>query len=242
MGYRECRTADEFDAWFNRFADIGVENFVKAQEAKKPGMGEKVRRDLKEKGWTTVNVKKYDVYPYQKPFGTPTGKVEIYGFKSFSKKGYDAIPPIVGYFAPPAYSQPKGPNEFVLVSGKNCSASSGLAMFTTPARMLGDRTLWMNPADAARLGISPGETVRVAGVDNPYEAEVKVTVTKRVIAGSVFAFSYQGGVRTKHLITDRRFDFVKEGINSHWYATGYSEPLNGCLANNACIRITRLGD
>lgn len=242
VGYKECRTADEFDAWFNRFDDIGVENFVKAQEAKKPGMGEKVRRDLKEKGWTTVNVKKYDVYPYQKPFGTPTGKVEIYGFKSFSKKGYDAIPPIAGYFAPPAYSQPKGPNEFVLVSGKNCSASSGLAMFTTPARMLGDRTLWMNPVDAARLGISPGETVRVTGVDNPYEAEVKVTVTKRVIVGSVFAFSYQGGVRTRYLITDRRFDFVKEGINSHWYATGYSEPLNGCLANNACIRITRLGD
>ncbi len=242
VGYRECRTADEFDAWFNRFDDRGVEDFIKAQEAKKPGMGEKVRRDLKEKGWTTVNWKKYDVYPYQKPFGTPTGKVEIYGFKSFSKTGYEAIPPLAGFFAPRAYSQPKAANEFVLVSGKNCSASSGLAMFAMTAKMLGDRTLWMNPADAARLGIASGETVHVTGVDNPYEANVKVTVTKRVIAGSVFAFSYQGGVRTKHLITDKRFDFVKEGINSHWFATGYAEPLNGSLANNSCIRITRLGD
>lgn len=48
-------------------------------------------------------------------------------------------------------------------------------------------------------------------------------------------------MRTKHLITDKRFDFVKEGINSHWFATGYAEPLNGCLANNSCIRITRIG-
>ena len=241
VGYKECRTADEFDAWFNRFDDKGVENFIKAQEAKKPGMGEKVRRDLAEKGWTTVNWKKYDVYPYVKPFGTPTGKVEIYGFKSFSKKGYDAIAPISGFVVPPAYSQPKADNEFILVSGKNCSVSSGLAMFSMTSKMLGDRTLWMNPADAAKLGIKDGETVHVTGVDNPYQADVKVSVTKRVIKGAVFTFSYQGGVRTKHLITDKRFDFVKEGINSHWFATGYAEPLNGSLANNSCIRITRIG-
>ena len=192
VGYKECRTADEFDAWFNKFDDKGVENFIKTQEAKKPGMGEKVRRDLAEKGWTTVNWKKYDVYPYVKPFGTPTGKVEIYGFKSFSKKGYDAILPISGFVVPPAYSQPKAENEFILVSGKNCSASSGLAMFSMTSKMLGDRTLWMNPADAAKLGIKDGETVHVTGVDNPYQADVRVSVTKRVIKGSVFAFSYQG--------------------------------------------------
>lgn len=241
VGYKECRTADEFDAWFNRFDQKGIENFIKAQEAKKPGMGEKIRRDFAERGWTTVNRKKYGQIPYKKPFGTPTGKIEIYGFKSFAKKGYDAIAPITGYFAPPAYSQPKAGNEFVLVSGKNCSASSGLAFWTTPAKVLGDRTLWMNPTDASRLGLKSGDVVSVEGVDNPYQAPATLTVTKRVIAGSVFTFGFQGGVRTKHLITDHRFDFVKEGINSHWYATGYAEPLNGCLANNSCVRITRLG-
>lgn len=241
VGYAECRTAEEFDAWFDTFDRKGVEDFIAAQEKKSPGAGEKVRRDLEERGWTTVNMKKYDVYPYVKPFGTPTGKVEIYGFKSFSKKGYGAIAPISDYFAPPAYSAPKAGNEFVLVSGKDCRASSGLAMFAMSSKVMGDRTLWMNPRDASRLGIASGETVSIEGVDNPCRATVKVTVTKRVVAGSVFAHGFQGGVRTKRLIDDPRYAFVKEGVNSHWFATGYAEPLNGSLANNSCVRITRIG-
>lgn len=240
VGYKECHTADEFDAWFNHFDDVGIENFIKAQEKKAPGEGERVRKALFEKGWVTVNLKKYDQIPYKKPFGTPTGKVEIYGFKSFAKPGYTAIPPLSDYFAPPAYSAPRASNEFVLVSGKNCSASSGLAMFSMTSKMLGDRTLWMNPADAHRLGIENGETVAIEGVDNPYKGQVQVTVTKKVFAGSVFAFSFQGAVRTRELVNDPRFAFVKDGINSHWFATGYAEPLNGTLANNSCVRITRL--
>lgn len=48
-------------------------------------------------------------------------------------------------------------------------------------------------------------------------------------------------MRTKRLIDDPRYAFVKEGVNSHWFATGYAEPLNGSLANNSCVRITRIG-
>ena len=96
----------------------------------------------------------------------------------------------------------------------------------------------MNPVDARRLGVENRGRVTVEGVDRPYKAEVTVTVTEKVIAGSVFAFGFSGGVRTKTLVSDPRFDFVKEGINSHWYATGYAEPLTGALANNACVRVT----
>ena len=107
----------------------------------------------------------------------------------------------------------------MLVSGKNCTSSSGLNIFAATTRFTGDRTLWMNPYDAERLGIANKE---------------------KVMAGSVFAFGFSGGVRTKELVNDPRFDFVKEGINSHWFATGYAQPVVGNLANNSCIRVKRI--
>ena len=168
-------------------------------------------------------------------------KLEIYGFKSFAKPGYEKIKPISDYFPAPAYTAPKPQsNEFVLVSGKNCTSSSGLNIFAATTRFTGDRTLWMNPYDAERLGIANKEKVMVEGVDREYQAEVVVTVTKKVMAGSVFAFGFSGGVRTKELVNDPRFDFVKEGINSHWFATGYAQPVVGNLANNSCIRVKRI--
>ena len=239
VGYAECRDARQFDAWWNALDDRGIEAFIAANEKKKPGMGEKIRADFKERGWSTVKKKVYEEYPYKKPFATVTGKVEIYGFKSFAKPGYERIAPQCRYQKAPAYSAPRPhSNEFVLVSGKNCTSCSGLNMFAATTRFLGDRTLWINPVDAHRLGIEDKSFVWVEGVDRSHKAKVQVTVTKKVIAGSVFAFGFSGGVRTKTLIDDPRFDFVKEGINSHWYATGYAEPLSGALANNACVRIT----
>lgn len=241
-GYtKELRTADEFDAWWNAFDDRGIESFLSAQEKKKPGSAQRIRKELNERGWTTVNKKKYGVYPYVKPFGTPSGKVEIYGFLSFAKKGYDGIRPLTDYFPSPAYSAPTAnSNEFVLVSGKNCTSCSGLNLFAATTRMLGDRTLWMNPVDAERLGIQNKEIVQISGVDREYHAKVQVTVTKKVVEGSVFAFGFSGGVRTRELIKDPRFQWVKEGINSHWFATGYAQPVVGNLANNSCVRITRI--
>ena len=212
-----------------------------AAEEKKPGSGAKILKDLQTKGFSTVKMKKYGEYPYVKPFGTPTGKVEIFGFKSLAKKGYDAIPAVPRYMKAPAYTAPKPySNDFVLVSGKNCTSCSGLNMFAATTRFIGDRTLWVNPVDAKRLGIADKDFVSVEGVDRAYKANCQVTVTEKVVAGSVFAFGFSGGVRTKTLVNDPRFAFVKEGINSHWYATGYAEPVNGCLANNSCVRIVPL--
>lgn len=241
VGYTECRTAEEFAKFWKSFDDKGIKKYVAAAEEKKPGSGAKILKDLQTKGFSTVKMKKYGEYPYVKPFGTPTGKVEIFGFKSLAKKGYDAIPTVPRYMKAPAYTAPKPySNEFVLVSGKNCTSCSGLNMFAATTRFIGDRTLWVNPVDAKRLGIANKDFVSVEGVDRAYKAKCQVTVTEKVVAGSVFAFGFSGGVRTKTLVNDPRFAFVKEGINSHWYATGYAEPVNGCLANNSCVRIVPL--
>ena len=78
----------------------------------------------------------------------------------------------------------------------------------------------------------------VEGVDREYQAEVVVTVL--VVRTMEDPFGFSGGVRTKELVNDPRFDFVKEGINSHWFATGYAQPVVGNLANNSCIRVKRI--
>lgn len=242
VGYTECKTAQEFDKYFNAFIDKGFNKFLKAADEAKPGSADKIRKDIETQGWSTVRMKQYGVYPYKKPFDTPSGKVEVYGFKSFSKDGYDKVfAPLPEYVPSPAYTSPKpNSNEFVLVSGKNCVTSSGLNIFTQPTRFMGDRTLWMNPTDASRLGIRNGEIVEVEGIDTGYKAPVKVTVTKKVVPGAVFAYSFSGAVRTKNLVNNPDFQFVKEGINSHWYATGYAQPIIGNLANNSAVRINRL--
>lgn len=51
--------------------------------------------------------------------------------------------------------------------------------------------------------------------------------------------SFSGGVRTKHLI-DAKYAWVKEGINSHWFCTGYREPVTGVLSNNSSVRIRKI--
>lgn len=242
VGYTECKTAEEFNAYFDKFTETGYKKFLASCEQAKPGSAKEISEHVKEKGWATIKMKKYDQYPYVKPFGTPSGKVEIYGFKSFTNPSYlKAMPPVSALMASPAYTAPK-PNsdEFVLVSGKNCVTCSGLNMFTEPTRYLGDRTVWMNPADADRLGIHDGETVQLEGLDTKYKAQAKVTVTKKVVPGAVFAFGFSGGNRTKNLITDPNYQFVKEGINSHWFATGYAQPVFGNVANNSSVKISRV--
>ncbi len=105
---------------------------------------------------------------------------------------------------------------------------------------MGDRTVWMNPQDAARLGIRNGDMIEVEGMDSGYKANTQVTVTKRVVPGAVFAYGFSGGVRTKTLIKDPNYQFVKEGINSHWYDTGYAQPVVGNVANNSAVRINKV--
>ena len=61
---------------------------------------------------------------------------------------------------------------------------SGLNMFTQPTRYLGDRTVWMNPADARRLGIKSGDMAEIEGIDTKAVGQARITVTKKVVPGA----------------------------------------------------------
>ena len=242
VGYKECKTAEEFNKYFDAFTDKGFNKFLAQCESQKAGSAAKIKKDIETQGWSTIKTKKYNQYPYQKPFGTPSGKVEIYAFQSFKNEAYEkAISPISGYIPSPAFTAPKpNSNEFILASGKNCVTCSGLNMFTQPTRYLGDRTVWMNPVDAQRLGIKNGDMAEIEGIDTKAVGQARITVTKKVVPGAVFAFGFSGGNRSKHLVNDPEYQFVKEGINSHWFATGYAQPIFGNVANNSSVRIKKV--
>lgn len=59
-------------------------------------------------------------------------------------------------------------------------------MFTQPTRYLGDRTVWMNPVDAQRLGIRNGDMAEIEGIDTKYVGQARITVTKKVVPGGRF--------------------------------------------------------
>ena len=96
----------------------------------------------------------------------------------------------------------------------------------------------MNPVDAERLGIRTGDTVELTSLDTGVKGRTQVTVTNRVVAGSLFAHGFAGGVRTKRNLG--AYEWTREGINSHWFCTGYREPVTGSLANNSTVRVERI--
>ena len=240
LGYdHEMKTKKEFDAWMNGMMDKAWAKFIEKKNAEKPGEGDRIAADVKRDGWSQTAEKKFGVYPYKKPFGTPTGKPEVLSFLAAQKYEQKGLHAVSSYEAPKGYKQPKPrSDEFYLVSGKDSASCSGVTLFTWPSKFLGDRTLWMNPVDAERLGIKTGDEIEVESLDTGVKGRTKVTVTNRVMAGALFSHSFSGGVRTKKL--DPAYEWTREGINTHWFCTGYREPVTGSLSNNCSVRVKRI--
>ncbi len=242
LGYeKELKTREEFKQWYYGMVDKAWKKFIDELNSKKPGEGDRVQADIEKQGWSCVKKKAFDVYPYKKAFGTMTGKPELLSFYVATKYQEKGLHPAPQYFIPEgAYTLPKpNSNEFYLVSGKDSSSSSGVAMFARPTRFVGDRSVWMNPVDGERLGIANGDTIELEGLDTGVKGQAKVKLTNRVMAGCLFALGFSGGVRTKTL-KDQSYNWVREGINSHWFCTGYREPVVGSVSNNTSVRVKRV--
>ncbi|MDO5530741.1 molybdopterin dinucleotide binding domain-containing protein, partial [Sutterella sp.] len=241
LGYdHEMKTREEFHAWYRGMMDAAWEKFIAQKNKANPGDGDRIREDVLARGWSRTATKKFGVYPWKKPFGTPTGKPEIISFLFASKYEKKGASGVCDWETPPGYTLPRPrSNEFYLVTGKDSASCSGVALFTWPTKFLGDRTLWMNPVDAERLGIRTGDMVELTAIDTGVKGRSRVTVTNRVIAGSLFAHGFSGGVRTKRDLG--AYEWTREGVNSHWFATGRREPVTGSLSNNSSVRVERIG-
>jgi anaerobic selenocysteine-containing dehydrogenase len=191
-----------------------------------------LKKALEEKGFVVLKKKSYGVRPYTTKLGTPTGKVEIYSITALRNK-LDPLPD----YREPLYTRPKAPDEFYLVNGKDNVVSSHFA-FTPNAKYLGDRTVWMNPKDAERLGVKDGDEVELEGIDNGFKARARVRVTNRVREGVLFTYAFLGGRRS--LLITEQFAYLREGVNPAWFATGKIELVVGSAPTNSTVRVRRL--
>ena len=232
----ELKTREEFKAWYDGMMDSAWAKFIAGKNKAKPGEGDRIAADIEKQGWSQTAEKKWGVYPYKKPFGTATGKPELISFyftTKYEDKGASGLP---DWIESPGYTAPKPlSNEFVMISGKDSASCSGVAMWTWPTKFLGDRSIWMSPVDAERLGIKNGQEVELEAIDTGVKGRTKVKVTKRVMPGVLFAHGFSGGVRTKRNLG--AYEWVREGVNSHWFCTGYREPVVGSLSNNCSVRV-----
>ena len=228
--------------WDSRYADYKVyeEEFKhKLDEAILSSLAkawnidkEKLKIALEEEGYYILSKKKYYVRPYKTPLTTPSGKAEIYSLAALDA-GLDPLP---DYIPPPAYTPPKAPDEFYLVNGKSPLISVHASLME-PLKFVGDRSVWMNPRDAKRLGIHDGDIVELEGIDNGWKARVRVKVTERVREGVLFTYAMVSGRMSKLIPKDH---FAREGINPNWFAKGYVVPIVGGGASNSSVRVRKL--
>ena len=192
-----------------------------------------IKRELEEKGFILLKKKSYETRPYKTSLATPSGKVEIYQLAAL-KYNLDPLP---DYYPPPAYTLPKEPNEFYLVNGKGPLVSAQGA-FAYPMKYVADRRIWMNPKDAARLGVRDGDLIEIEGIDNGYKAVARVHVTNKVREKVLFVYAFMGGRMSK--LINGKYKFLKEGINPNWFAKGYISPVVGGGATNSSVRVRKL--
>ena len=231
--------------WQERFEDpeLFVREFLGAVEEKRLDAlaarwkldPQALREELKRKGYVQLAPLAYGTVPYKRPLATPSGKVELYALhpvlRGLRASGFPA------HTEPTAYTPPRAANEFYLVNGKSPAGSSGTAGLAFSTQFLADNAVWMNPRDAARLGVKTGDVVELTGIDTGWVARTRIRVTARVHPGTLFTFSYVGGHRQPKLAATPGFSRLVEGVNTHWFATGRLDPTTGSNFNNASVRV-----
>ena len=60
VGYKECKTAEEFNKYFDAFTNKGFNKFLAQCESQKPGWAAKIKKDIETQGWSTIKTKKYN--------------------------------------------------------------------------------------------------------------------------------------------------------------------------------------
>jgi anaerobic dimethyl sulfoxide reductase subunit A len=114
--------------------------------------------------------------PLQYPFHTPSGKIEIYSQK-IAEMGNPMIPPIPKYLEP--WEGPQDPLRrqypLQLVSPHSKGRVNSTLDNIPRLKAIADDGLWLNPGDAEKRRIQPGEGVRVFNERGRLIARAKVT-------------------------------------------------------------------
>jgi anaerobic selenocysteine-containing dehydrogenase len=242
VGYTAAQTdAQGWAAYAEQIRERMLDSTLSKYIRREPGVGTRVRRELKGKGFSVIEKKRFEQLPYVRPLGTASGKVELYALRAVLRApvreaGFDPLP---DYRPVTAYALPQTADEFYLVSGKSMANGSGLGAFALSGRALGDRSVWMNPADAQALGLQDGDEIELQGLDTGQKGKARLKVTRRVRPRVLFTYAFSNGHRATALRRDERFAFMEEGINPNWLSPGRAEPVTGSLANNLSVKVRK---
>jgi thiosulfate reductase/polysulfide reductase chain A len=126
-------------------------------------------------------------------FHTPSGKVELYS-KQLADAGFDPLP----VHRPPP--EP-APGMFRLLYGRSPLHTFGRTQNNPILSDLeGTNALWMSPAAAARLGLSPGQAVMVSNPRGDETGPMHLQITERMPDGSVYmvhGFGHRSGALSR---------------------------------------------
>jgi anaerobic dimethyl sulfoxide reductase subunit A len=135
-----------------------------------------------QKPW--VAFKKEIEDPAGHPFRTPSGKIEIYSQK-IAQIGNPLIPPVPQYIEP--WEGPRDPLAkdfpFQLVSPHSKGRINSSLDNIPRLKAMADDDLWLNPADAAKLGVQSGEELSVHNGRGQMIRKAKIT--NRIMPGVV---------------------------------------------------------
>jgi thiosulfate reductase/polysulfide reductase chain A len=181
-----------------------------------------------------------DVDPYPVASGgvprfyTPTGKAQLYAKdleELFQEKGDD-------YSPLPIYKDPIMPNdgEFRMLFGRTPHHSHARSHNNWLLLELQSETpVWMNPADAKKIGLKNGDKVSLVNSKTGYKSKAEqLKVTPRIKAGSVFihhGFGHQSKAWTKG---------YDKGINENHFISDDVDPISGAAAfHNGFVKVVK---
>ena len=179
-----------------------------------------------------------DAYPQSsgKPlsFPTSTGKIHLYNpdmEKMYEEYG-DVCAPLPTWVAPP---QPKE-GELRLLFGRGPAHSHARSQNNKLLLELEDDSpIWINPDDAANLGLKTGDKVIMINAKTGLKSKPQnIKITQRITKGNVFIHHGFG-----HVSKEWKSGFDK-GISDVYFCSNDIDPVSGCSGlNNGFVRLER---
>jgi thiosulfate reductase/polysulfide reductase chain A len=153
-------------------------------------------------------------------YDTPSGKVEFWS-QQLADAGFDAVPK----YTPPEATPP---GQYRLISGRAPMHTFSRTVGNPRLHpLMGENSVWVNAAEARRLGLQNGDRVRLRNQDGVVSDPVAVQATERIrpecvymvhgfgSASKAWKLAYRQGASTAQLATRYKVDPLMGGTSIH---------------------------
>ncbi len=166
--------------------------------------------ELRQRGWARLDLPR-PWLPFAERFPTPSGRFEFVSERA-DADGHGRLP----HYVPPVEAAPDpGDGSHALVApAAHHFVNSVFANRDVHRCRVGDPTVVVHPDDAARLGVVPGDRVRVANDRGGFEARVRVSdeVRPGVVASTKGHWTGPGGTGVNAVVAERDADMGRGAV------------------------------